>query len=115
MDKVKIPERLLPLVKAFSTNEESAKSLIIDAAKVLYSPKNALTGEEIEIVVNLMKEIAPQDTIEMIYGAEIITGYLKGLRFLSYSYPSDQKLGLKLLRFSNEMLLSLQNKRSQKG
>lgn len=113
MKNITIPKKLTPLVQAFSADENSAKMLIIEAAQDTYSlgTKN-ISNEEIEGVIALMKCINPKDTLEMIYGAQIIASHLFGIKLLSHSFKEDRVLGLKLLRFSNETMNQLQRKRT---
>lgn len=119
MKEITIPKKLAPLVKAFSADEQSVKTLIIEAAKSIYTTHDSfgfsscsISNEEIEGVIALMNGINPKDTIEMIYGAQIITSHMLGIKLLSHSFPADQVLGLKLLRFCNEAMSQLQKKRS---
>lgn len=117
MKEITIPKKLAPFVRAFSADEESAKLLIIEAAKAIYTNQDLIMGEcflsneELEGVIAMMKGINPKDTIEMIYGAQIITSHLLGMKLLSRSYKDDQALGLKLLRFCNDAINQLQKKR----
>ncbi len=121
MKEIKIPDKLLPLVKAFTADEQSAKLLIIEASKAICNSQKQrsygyddmeISKEEIEGIISLMKGIDPRDTIEMIYGAQIVSSHLMGLRMLSHPHKQDQTLGLNLLRFSNEAMERLQKKRS---
>jgi hypothetical protein len=59
-----------------------------------------------------MRDLAPQDAIETIYAAQIVSSHLLGLRFLSNDSNADRNLGMRLLRFSNEALGQLQKKRA---
>ena len=118
MKEVTIPRKLAPLVKAFSVDEQSARTLITEAAKAIYTTHESfgvstcsISNEEIEGVITLMNGIDPKDTIEMIYGAQIITSHLLGIKLLSHNFATDQVLGLKLLRFCNEAMGHLQKKR----
>ena len=117
MKDITIPKKLVPLIQAFSADEESAKLLILEAAKAIYTTQDSflsecsVSNEELEGVISMMKGIDPKDTIEMIYGAQIITSHLLGIKLLSRSYKDDQMLGLKLLRFCNDAMNQLQKKR----
>lgn len=120
MNEITIPEKLAPWVKAFSADNLSTKLLIIEAARAInraetkaYSLNDHEPSEsELEGIISLMKGIEPRDTIEMIYGAQIISCHFMGLRLLRHNFTTDQALGLKLLRFSNEAMAQLQKKRS---
>lgn len=120
MKEITIPKKLVPLFKAFSAQEQSAKLLIIEAVKSIYCKEEGLYGfsdkepskGEIEGIIALMQGIAPRDTLEMIYAAQLIASHIMGLRLLSNKFPGDQALGLKLLRFSNEAMTNLQKKRA---
>lgn len=114
-----IPKKLAPLVKAFSADEKSARLLIIEAAKAISGTEETMgfgnskiSEEEIEGIITLMQGLAPKDTLEMIYSAQVITSHLAGLRLLSHNHCADQALGLKLLRFSNDAMAQLQKKRT---
>jgi len=123
MKEITIPEKLLPLIKAFSADEQAARLLIIEASKTicksqesskeyLFDDTREISKEEIEGIIGLMRGIDPRDTIELIYGAQIITSHLMGLRMLSRDHHDDHIIGLKLLRFSNEAMEKFQKKRS---
>lgn len=121
MREIVIPEKLAPLVKAFSADDQSARLLIMEAAKVINSAQEihcyrcdtkAISNEELEGIISLMKNIAPRDTIEMIYGAQIVSSHLIGLLLLRHNFEEDQILGLKFLSFSNEAMMQLQEKRA---
>lgn len=121
MKTITIPRKLAPLVKAFSEDDQSARLLIIEAAKAINKTEKRIgygcdeekiSNEELEGIIALMKGIAPRDTIEMIYGAQIISSHLMGLRLLGSNHANDQVLGLRLLRFSNDALSQLQKKKA---
>ncbi|MGK5594258.1 MAG: hypothetical protein ACSNEK_02745 [Parachlamydiaceae bacterium] len=119
MKEITIPKKLAPLIQAFSADERSARTLIMEAAKTIYTTQESygvsscsISNDEIEGVIALMKGICPKDTIEMIYGAQIVTSHLLGIKLLASGFPTDQALGLKLLRFCNEAMSQLQKKRS---
>jgi hypothetical protein len=123
MKEIAIPAKLAPLVKAFSADDQSARLLIAEASKAigqsapssdidLFYCEKTVSEEELEGIIDMMKGIDPRDTIEMIYGAQIISSHLMGLRLLSHNFAADQTLGLKLLRFSNEAMGQLLKKRA---
>lgn len=119
MKEITLPKKLAPLIQAFSADEKSARTLIVEAAKAIYTTQESfgmsscsISNEELEGVIALMKGINPTDTLEMIYGAQIITSHLLGIKMLSHSFPADQALGLKLLRFCADAMNQLQRKRS---
>lgn len=119
MKEIVIPKKLAPLIKAFSADERSARVLIIEATKTIYATQESfgmnsysISNEEIEGVIALMRGIDPKDTIEMIYGAQIIASHLLGIKLLSNSFHADQTLGLRLLKFCSESMSELQKKRS---
>lgn len=119
MNEITIPKGLIRLIKAFSADDEAARILIAESAKAIagaepkgYGDSSEVTKEELDGIIALMKGINPQDTIEMIYGAQIVTSHMSGLRLLRHSHGPDKILGLKLLRFSNEAMMQLQKKRA---
>lgn len=88
MREIVIPEKLAPLVKAFSADDQSARLLIMEAAKAINRAQgihcygcDTNSNEELEII-SLMKNMAPRDTIEMVYGAQIVISHIMGLRLL---------------------------------
>jgi len=113
--EITAPKALSPLMQAFHVDsEEKGHVLIKEAAKALDAfSKRELSKEELEGIMSLMKGLNPQDSLETLYAAQIITSHMLGIRKLAASYPDDQKLGLKLLRFSNETMQQLNRKRSE--
>lgn len=119
---ISIPGKLQPIIKAFTADEPGAKLLILEAANsiaqaersdsYLDDVKRDISKDELEGIIALMKGLAPRDTLEMIYAAQIICSHLMGLKMLCHSHGDDQILGLKLLRFSNEAMGQLQKKRA---
>lgn len=120
MKEIVIPQKLIPIVKAFYSDNQSAKLLIREAVKSICKTGSMDYGfdeyeqsdEEIEGIIALMQGIAPQDTLETIYAAQLISSHIMGLCLLSHGFQVDQTLGLKLLKFSNEAMIKLQKKRS---
>lgn len=116
------PKALAPLMQAFHVGSEKvAKALIKDAANAIYGikedgfnfhSKREISKEELDGIVSLMKSINPRDTLETLYAAQIVASHMLGMRKLSDGCPDDQKLGLKLLRFSNEAMQQLDRKRN---
>jgi len=104
MKEVAIPMKLLPLIQAFSTDTKSAKFLIAEAL-------NPIDYIAIEGVIALMKSLSPKSTVEMVYAAQFIVSHFIGLRLLSQNFQTDQKLGLKLLKFSNKAMAKLQGEK----
>lgn len=120
VDEITAPKALTPLMQAFHVNTEEARcAFTVEAVKTLfgysesgsYSAKD-ISKEELEGVLSLMKGLNPSDSLETLYAAQIVASHVLGMRKLSTSYPNDQKLGLKLLRFSNEAMQWLNRKRS---
>lgn len=119
---IQAPRGIAPIMKAFHADtEKNANLLILESAKVIFGKddngfdlfrKEDISKEELLAVTSLMKELNPQDSLEMLYSAQIVTSHLLGMRKLAQSSSEDQKLGLKLLRFSNDALLRLEKKQS---
>lgn len=120
MNEITIPERLQPLVQAFyAESEEVAKTLILQAAKTIYDANNELysrnhiiTDDELQSVCALMQGLKPQDMLEALYAAQIIVSHMIGMHKLAKDHYEEQRIGLKMLRFSNEALGQLHKKRS---
>jgi predicted class III extradiol MEMO1 family dioxygenase len=112
MTEITIPKRLRPIIQAFNApNEAAAKALIVSSVKMIHYDESKIPSEEIESVMALMQALAPKDMIEMIYCAQIVSAHLYGLKLLSHDYSDDQHIGLKMLKFSNEVLNQLHKKR----
>ncbi len=119
---ISIPTALAPIVEAFSVESEiTAKALIRQAAKTIYARSEhgygdqKIRNDEVESIFALMKAIKPTSVLEIICASQIIVGHLLGLRKLSLSFKDDQRLGLKLLRFSNDALERLEKMRGGGG
>lgn len=115
VEKTTIPKGLLSLVKAFSADEEEARALIQKAFATIHHSDNVtfkseMSTEEFEGIVALMNGLSPKNRAEAIYCAQAVLSYINGLRLLGHSYPEDERLGLKLLKFSNKTMLQLRTK-----
>lgn len=118
--EISIPNALAPIVEAYSVESEStAKALIEKAAKAIYGRgeygEREVKNEEVESTFALMKAIRPSNALETICASQVVVGHLLGLRKLSQSFKEDQRIGLKLLRFSNEALGCLEKLRGNGG
>lgn len=112
------PQALTPLMQAFHVeSEEVAYGLIVEAAKAIAFTDDLVFGskepseEEIEAISALMKGIQPKDTLETLYAAQIVATHMLGMRKLASTYHEDQRLGLRMLQFSNESMQQLEKKR----
>lgn len=118
------PSALSPIMEAFHVNsEEAAHVLILEASKAIYGNKKEeydfslskdreISDGELEGVTSLMKGLAPKNSLEALYAAQIVASHMLGMRKLSSSYGEDQKLGLRLLKFCNEAMQQLDKKRN---
>lgn len=118
-----VPSSLATLVEVFSIeSEETAKALISQAAAAIYFEKQdefgfnsaprPISKQEIDGVYALMRAIKPIDVLEALYAAQIVAGHMLGMRKLAQSCQDDQRLGLKLLRLSNDAMERLEKKRN---
>ena len=99
-----------------------AKALIIQAANAIYSVddedkycfdgKREITNDELETICALLQSFKPQDSFEALFAAQIVVSHMLGMRKIAKSAYEEQRIGLKLLRFSSEALCKLQQKRS---
>lgn len=116
--EIAAPQFLVPLMQAFHVDSDKvAKSLISEAARAIYGKEGyggsrEISKSELDGVVSLMRCINPRDSLETLYAAQIVVCHMLGMRKLADTYGDDQKLGLNLLRFSNEALVQLEKKRS---
>lgn len=115
--EITAPKALVPLMNAFHMDtEEATYALIMESAKTIFgysesgSSSQNISKEELDGVLSLMKGLNPLDALETLYAAQIVASHMLGIRKLSSSYSDDQKLGLKLLRFSNEAMKQLDKK-----
>lgn len=115
---IEAPQSLVPLMQAFHVDSDKvARSLISEAARAIYGKGDygrdrVFSKSELDGIVSLMKCIRPRDSLETLFAAQIIVGHMLGMRKLAEGCPDDQKLGLNLLRFSNEAMQQLEKKRS---
>ena len=125
MNEIQIPKKLEPIVRAFyADSAKTAKGLIIQAAKAIYgandeevldypfSRKHDITPEELEGICALIQGIKPQDALEALFAAQIVASHMLGMRKLAKNNRDDQRIGLKMLQFSNEAISRLQKKRA---
>lgn len=125
MANIAIPKKLEPIVQAFfAESPQAAKKLVIQAAKAIYGSEEArnpfdmitrfrpISDEQLEDICVLIQGIKPNDVLEAITASQIVVTHLLGMRKLASNFPEDQKLGLKMLKFSNEATVHLQKKRS---
>lgn len=121
---VSIPNALARIVDAFSVkSEDAAKTLFEQAAAAIYYEENdafsfqsdprPISKQEIDGVYALMKAIKPNDVLETLYAAQIVVGHMLGMRKLAQSCRDDLRLGLKLLRLSNDAMDRLVKKRNE--
>lgn len=108
---VTIPKALEPLVKAFNTDsEEVVNALVVEAVKALIGSDKVSTVE-LDGITSLMEGLSPQSPNEVIYAAQAVACHVIGIHKLSANYGEDQKLGLKFLRFSNEVFEQLYSRK----
>lgn len=56
MKEITIPKKLAPLVKAFSADEQSAKTLIVEAAKAIYTTNDSFGFSSCSIPMKKLRE-----------------------------------------------------------
>jgi len=123
MNEITIPKKLQPIVKAFyAESKDVAKALIVQASKAIYSldendvfsleKKHEMTSDELQGICALMEGLKPRDMLEALFAAQIVVSHILGMRNLAKGGAEESRMGLKLLRFSNEALGQLQKKRS---
>jgi len=124
--QITAPQALSPIMKAFHVeSEEAAHALILEASKAIYGCKESesnfnvlgskdreITNEELEGITSLMEGLAPRDSLEALYAAQIVASHMLGMRKLSSDYGEDQNLGLRLLKFCNDAMQQLDKKRN---
>lgn len=74
--------------------------------------KKTPSQDEVEVISSLMKGINPRDTVETLYAAQMVASHMLGMRKLSSTYHEDQKIGIRLLKFSSESMQQFERKRS---
>lgn len=121
---IKIHKTLDPIIEAFSVESaKEAKVLIEKAAKAIYedgdeddligfSFRKPMSEKEFTEVYELIKALQPRDILEAITVSQIVVSHLLAMRKLSQSHRDDQRLGLLLLKLSNDALDRLAKKRS---
>lgn len=97
MEKIVIPKKLASLIQAFSADEQSARCLVSESLE----PINDI---ELDYIIDIIRQLSPKNTIQLIHAAQFVICHRSGLRLLNHEFVKDKKLGLKLLRFSNEAM-----------
>lgn len=112
---IQVASPLVPLMQAFHVDSDgAAKCLIQQAANAIYKNDqyDPISEEELEGITALMRGISPQDALETLYAAQIVACHMMGMRKLAESFNEDERLGLKLLQFSNVAMQHLDRKRN---
>lgn len=118
---INIPSSIEMLIKVFSMEcEYNAKALIILASDAIYSEKHKdsktdpkpISKQDVDAVYALINGIKPVGTLESLYAAQIVVGHMLGMRKLNQSCEDDQRLGLRLLRLSNDAMTCLEKTRN---
>ena len=123
MHEITIPKKLQPIVRAFyAESKDVAKALIVQASKAIYSldesevfsleKKHEMTSDELQGICALMEGLKPRDMLEALFAAQIVVSHMLGMRKLAKGGAEESRMGLKLLRFSNDALGQLQKKRT---
>jgi hypothetical protein len=121
--EIAVPDKLAPIVAAFSApSKEAAQSLIAQAARAIYANSDDFsfaardaTKEELDVIYELMQSLRPQDAMETLCASQIIAGHFLGMRKLAQSARGDNSIGIKLLRLSNDAMSLLVRKRQGGG
>jgi hypothetical protein len=104
------------LIEAIKCNDNpsAAQLLIKNAVAAVYEkPESQVTKEEVAAVVDLIKSIEPQDTIEVMLAAQIICANLQGMNALSKNYVNSKGHGMMMIRLSHQSLEQLQRYRGK--
>lgn len=125
MKEITIPKKRQPIVQAFYAESEAiAKAYILQASRAVYcvedesseysfkNKKHDLSNDELHGICALMQGLKPKDMLEVLLSAQIIVSHMLGMRKLAKGGCEEQRIGLKMLRFSNEVLCHLHKKRS---
>lgn len=124
MKEITIPKKLEPIVKAFyAESEDMAKALLLQASRAIYNldaeddpfylgSSKKITNDELDEVFMFMAGLKPRDMLEALFAAQIVTAHMFGMRRLASGGLEESRIGLKMLRFSNEALCQLQKKRA---
>ncbi|MDB2614337.1 hypothetical protein N9Y92_04195 [Chlamydiales bacterium] len=112
------PKELTPLIKAFhAESKETMNTLVMDAARAIKFRDPIAFGDsepsedDVSLIIDLMKGINPQSTEEVLIASQIICSHMIGMRKLSSIYEGDHKIGLRMIKFSNEALQKLERNR----
>jgi len=114
---IQAPQAMAPIMEAFHVESDKvAKALVIEAARAIYGQdkysKQSFSKTELDGVVSLIRSIKPMDSLETLFASQIVVGHLLGMKKLSESCLEDQKIGLKLLRFSSDAMQMLIKKQT---
>jgi hypothetical protein len=96
-------------------SEEEARFLFEQAILSIYQDNgfamNAVLRHNIDSGFALIRSIDPQDDVEKVYTAQIVLGQILGMHKLSQPYKTDQRIGIQLLKLSNESMQRICEKR----
>ncbi len=114
---IKVPRTLNSLMKAFEVDSKRVIKTLIDETEIaIYGSDKSkisrdISKDEFDCIISLMKGINPRDDLEKLYAAQIIICHMLGMRKLTEKYKDDQKIGLDLLKLSDEAIQNLVTKR----
>jgi hypothetical protein len=111
---LEIPNSLAILMEVFSIESEAvAKTLIAKAFAAIYFEKEGkdISKMEVDEVYALIQSFEPSNFTESLYAAQMILSHMVGIRKLTQPCKDDQRLGLKLLRLSNDAIQRLEKRR----
>lgn len=76
-------------------------------------PKEIVSKEEIELVINLIESLQPIDAIEVALASQFAVTYIRGLEKSKGGYPIDLTSTLQLFEFGHQVLEALQKYRTK--
>lgn len=107
-----IPLAISTIVDGFSAGSEQEAKFLFERALKEVSSHNDLTRGDIKSGYALFRMINPQDDIERVWCAQFIVAHLLGMAKLARPLQRDKRIGLKLLKASNDAMERIHKKRN---
>lgn len=101
------PTSIKPIMQAFHAESEEIACCLIKKSVHAILGDDRLSKQELKGILSLMSGFNPSNSLEALYAAQMVACHMFGMRKMANDYTDDRRLGLKLLRFSNEAMLQV--------
>lgn len=109
---ISIPPALKLFMDGFTIQSEREAVRLFKQAVESVACNINITDKNLRDGYNLFRTIMPQDEIELLWCAQLVFSHLLGLHCLSLAHPRDKRIGLKLLKTSDDTVSRIYKKRN---